>query len=245
MFSFWKSSPAPVQPVQPVQSMQKEEKKVLFSDKPIEHCDDFKIVMILDESGSMGSIRNDMITAINDLIMEQKQIKDKPCKFTLVKFNDSIKRVIQNRDLQEVSELTPQDYIPDRTTALYDAIGSTVNWFRYESNVLMVIVTDGQENSSKEYNHAQIKQMLDEKQKHRGWTYVYLSNDLSTARQGDNLGLKTGVYSTNCTQTKSKFGNYVGKTMNSAISNYRKHGTSVQAQLNSNNSWVSVKKTTI
>ena len=114
---------------------------------PVNHTDNFKIVVVLDESGSMGSVKHDMITALNDLIKEQKQIKDRPCNFTLVKFNDKITRVIKNCDLQEVSLLTSNDYTPGRTTALNDAIGDTVDWFRYEENVLMVIVTDGAENA--------------------------------------------------------------------------------------------------
>ena len=201
--------------------------------KPIESSDVFKIVMILDESGSMDCIRNDMIKAINNLITEQKQIKDRPCRFTLVKFNDQINRKIQNIDLNEVSTLNLIDYVPQKTTALYDAIGSTIDWFRYEKNVLMVIVTDGQENASQKYTKQQITNMLDEKQKNRGWSYVYLSNDLNTAAQGDSIGLKQSNWSSNQCVQQSAFGDYCSNTLNSAISNFRKDGISVQTQLNS------------
>ena len=54
--------------------------------------------------------------------------------------------------------------------------------FRYERDVLMVIVTDGQENASKQYNRKEVMDMLDEKQKYCNWTYVYLSNDITTER---------------------------------------------------------------
>jgi hypothetical protein len=200
---------------------------------PVESTDDFKIVMILDESGSMDTIRNDMIKAINDLITEQKQIKNRPCRFTLVKFNDEITRKIKNVDLAEVSHLSLADYKPDRSTALYDAIGNTVDWFRYEKNVLLVIVTDGQENASRKYTKSQITEMLDEKQKNRGWSYVYLSNDLSTAAQGDGIGLKESSWASNQVVNQSAFGDYCSKNLNSAISNFRKTGLSVQSQLNS------------
>jgi hypothetical protein len=201
---------------------------------PVEHSDDFKIVVILDESGSMQSIQKDIIKSINDLLTEQKQIKERPCRFTLVKFNDKIKRTIKNRDLNKVNELSIEDYTPDRSTSLYDAIGSTVNWFRYEKNVLLVIVTDGQENASKVYTKDSITKMLDEKQKFREWTFVYLCNDLATSSQGDNIGLKQSKFSSNIMVDQSNYGSYLGKNVNVAISNYRKKGISVQQQLNRN-----------
>jgi hypothetical protein len=199
---------------------------------PVESSDAFKIVMILDESGSMDCIRNDMIKAINNLLTEQKQIKDRPCRFTLVKFNDKIERLLKNIDLADTPMINTMNYTPQRTTALYDAIGSTIDWFRYEKDVLMVIVTDGQENASQKYTKDQVTEMLDEKQKNRGWSYVYLSNDLKTAAQGDSLGLKKSKWSSNQIIDQSQFGDYCSKTLNNAISNFRKDGISVQEQLN-------------
>ncbi len=132
--------------------------------KPVKHSDDFKIVVILDESGSMENIRQDMIKALNDLIKEQKQL-DRPCKFTLIKFNDNVKKVIENQNLKQIKNLSIEDYRPERSTALYDAIGYTIECFRYETNVLLVIITDGLENASTKYNKKTIFDMLDEKKK--------------------------------------------------------------------------------
>jgi hypothetical protein len=81
----------------------------------------------------------------------------------LFKFNDGVKRVIENVNLKEVKNFTLEDYCPDRSTALYDAIGTTIEWFRYESDVLLVIITDGLENASTKYNKKQIFDLLDEK----------------------------------------------------------------------------------
>jgi hypothetical protein len=127
--------------------------------------------------------------------------------------------------------LLPEDYMPRKSTALYDAIGSTIEWFRYESHVLLVIITDGQENASTKYNKTQIMASLDEKKKYRDWTYVYLSNDLTNAAQGTTIGFDNSAYSTNCVVDRGKFGSYLGGVMNSAIYNYRAFGTSVQSQL--------------
>lgn len=204
----------------------------LGDNEPVPSNDKFKIVIVLDESGSMSSIRNDMKESINDLIMEQKQIKERPATFTLVKFNHNVSRVYANKSLEEVTSLSNGDYTPSGTTALYDAIGDTVNWFRYEKDVLMVIVTDGQENASQKYNKSKVTQMIEEKKKNRGWSYVYLSCDLETASQGDGISLKKSKVTSNCRVEKSGYGNFMKGHLNSAIGNYRKNGVSVQEQLN-------------
>jgi hypothetical protein len=197
----------------------------------VEHSDDFKIVIVLDESGSMNNISNDMITAINGLIQEQKRIEGRPCRFTLVQFNDKINRKINNLDLGEINGIRTEDYRPNGNTALYDAIGNTINWFRYEKNVLLVIVTDGEENSSRYYNKEAVTSLLEEKKEYRDWTYVYLSNDLSTSKQGHGIGLGNTKHSANCVTDSAQFRNFVESDLNIAIGNYRTSGISVQGQL--------------
>ena len=202
-------------------------------DIPVTSDDFFKIVVILDESGSMQSIRNDMEKAINDLIMEQKQVTGRPTTFTLVKFNDHVNRVIKNKNLSDINLLTSEDYSPNGSTALYDAIGDTVNWFRNEKNVLMVIVTDGQENASRRYDRNDISRMIEEKKTKNGWSYVYLSCDLNTFTQGNNIGLQQSPYTTNNVVNQADFGKYMSNNLNFAIKNFRTNGISVQSQLNS------------
>ena len=187
--------------------------------------------MILDESGSMGSIREDMLKSINDLIEKQKTV-DRPCRFTLVKFNQHINRKISSKQLQDVNPLKNNDYLTSGTTALYDAIGDTVDWYRYEEHVLLVIVTDGQENSSKTYRLDEIKSLLDEKNKNRGWTYVYLANDLSVARQGDTIGCNKSAFSSNCQVAQESYGKFIKNDLSKAIKKSRVCGQSVQEQLN-------------
>jgi len=205
----------------------------IYDVTPVVHTDTFKIVMILDESGSMDNIRNKMIESINGLIREQQQVTGRETTFTLVKFSDIIKRVIENQPLEKIKLLTSEDYIPNGSTALFDAIGNTISWFRNEKDVLMVIVTDGQENASHKFNQNMINNMIDDKQKNNNWTYVYLSNDLSTAKQGDSIGCVKSHFSSNCVVEQESFGDYIKTELNSAIGNYRSNGTSVQSQLNS------------
>ena len=200
--------------------------------KPVTLDGFYKIVLVLDESGSMESIRNDMLKSINDLIKEQQQVKERPSTFTLVKFSDKVNRYISNKPLNNIKLLSSEDYTPNGATALYDAIGDTINWFRNEKDVLMVIVTDGQENSSTKYNKYEINRMIEQKKERNNWSYVYLSNDLNTQLQGDNIGLHKSAYATNCQVDKVNFGNYISQNLNSAITNCRQRGITVQSQLN-------------
>lgn len=191
-----------------------------------------KIVVVLDESGSMQCIRDDMIKGINDFVTEQKQVDGKPATFTLVKFNQNINRVIKDKPLEKVEELNHMSYSPNGMTALYDAIGDTIGWFKNDRDVLMVIVTDGQENSSKRYKRHQITKMIEDREKEYGWTYVYLSNDLTTSKQGFSLGLDCSDYSANCTVSQEHYGSFLSKDLCTAVKNYRNSGVSVQQQMN-------------
>ena len=156
--------------------------------------DYFKIVMIIDESGSMEEIKDKMIKSINDLITEQKQVKERPSTFTLVKFSNTINRVVKNKNLNDITTLKSTDYMPSGTTALYDAIGDTIDWFKNEKDVLMVIITDGMNNASKNYTKNQVSSMIEQKKRDNNWSYVYLSCDLSTESQGNDMGFKNSSF---------------------------------------------------
>lgn len=203
-------------------------------DDPVTSNNFFKIVIVLDESGSMENIRDKMRNSINDLITEQKQVKARPATFTLVKFNSSVNRVIKNKPLDQINNLSSEDYTPNGSTALYDAIGDTINWFRNERDVLMVIVTDGQENASRTYDKRSVNSMIDEKKRHNNWSYVYLSCDLNTFDQGNGIGLKESAFVSNCVVNQERYGDFISKNLNSAISNCRTKGITVQSQLNRN-----------
>jgi hypothetical protein len=201
--------------------------------RPIETSNKFEIVVILDESGSMENIRNNMLDSLNDLIKEQKQITGRPATFSLIKFNQDINANKENIPLEDMNLLTPEDYHPNGSTALYDAIGYAINRFRNERDVLMVIITDGQENASKKFNKQYVSSKLDEKQKYNNWSYVYLSCDLNTFQQGQSMGLNTSAHCSNIKRSVNDYGDYLCKNVSQAMSNYRTKGISVNSQLNS------------
>lgn len=160
---------------------------------------DHKIIILLDESGSMRSVQSDILKSLNAFIEEQRTVPTNGpgAVFTLIKFNDEVKTVHLNVNFATASVLTNSDYIPQGGTALYDAIGETLKAYKDEKNVLMVIVTDGEENSSKKYDRNTIASKIDtlKNDKDADWAFVYIGCDSVTERQGTSIGM---LASKNC-----------------------------------------------
>ena len=139
-------------------------------------------LIILDESGSMESIKRAAINGMNETVQSirdaQKKHDDQEHIVSLVSFNSSeIKGIYDCVPVSEVKELTDKEYVPDCCTPLYDAMGLSLNHLRAKVNdedkVLVTIITDGEENSSSEYNSAAIKALVDSL-KEKGWVFAYI-----------------------------------------------------------------------
>lgn len=166
---------------------------------------DNKIVVILDESGSMDSVREDIIKSLNKFIAEQQQVADKPdstALFTLIKFNAMPTTVRLNVPFATVAPLSVADYHPNGGTALYDAIGATLEAYKGEKNVLVVIVTDGEENQSKAHKQSDVAAEIERLKGDTAaaWSFVYIGCDSITEKQGGRIGMLT---SSNCTHMQS------------------------------------------
>jgi len=139
-------------------------------------------LIILDESGSMESIKRAAINGMNETVQSirdaQKKHEDQEHIVSLVSFNSSeIKGIYDCVPVAEVEELTDKEYVPDCCTPLYDAMGLSLNHLRAKVNdedkALVTIITDGEENSSTEYNSAAIKALVDSL-KEKGWVFAYI-----------------------------------------------------------------------
>jgi len=154
--------------------------------------------LIVDRSGSMYNIYDDMNGAIVQLMQDQAK-EPGTCLVDVITFDTVVDVVHDNADPLEV----PADVIKPRgNTALNDAIGLGItrlgNKFRLmpederPDKVIFVVVTDGMENSSVEYTHAQIKRMVEHQTQHYNWTFMYLAANVDAFATGKAYGFAKG-----------------------------------------------------
>ncbi|MBE2188199.1 MAG: VWA domain-containing protein [Desulfobulbaceae bacterium] len=141
-------------------------------------------LIILDESGSMDSIKNSTISGFNEIIQTiqevEKQFPEQEHFVSFVTFNGvGIKTLLFNQPVATIQPIDERKYQPNSSTPLYDAMGYSINKLRVtlldmtDYNVLVTILTDGEENSSREYNSRNIKNMVEEL-KTKNWTFTYI-----------------------------------------------------------------------
>lgn len=157
-----------------------------------------EIVCIIDKSGSMASIRDDAIGGFNTFLEDQKKVPGE-ATLTLTQFNTVLTTIYENQPLQDVQPLNHSTYIPNGMTALFDAIGATVDnvGLRLESTpeaarpdkVIVAILTDGQENSSIIFKEAQqIKDKIQHQREKYSWEFIFLAANQDAFTEGANLG---------------------------------------------------------
>lgn len=151
------------------------------------------IFVVLDRSGSMSTIAQDAIGGFNTFIKAQQEIEGE-ANVTLAIFDDRYDIVFENVPVDKVVPLTSKDYIPRGWTALLDAVGyslSTLEELSPEKAILCVI-TDGEENQSREYTHAMIKEKVQAAEA-RGWQVVFLAANINEQVVGASMGIAKGM----------------------------------------------------
>ena len=177
---------------------------------------------ILDETASMGVVRDATINGFNEYITSLKSDEKTNILFSLTKFNsDKVDTMHVCEPIDKIKELTRETYQPSSMTPLYDAIGKTVadtekvlKEIRGKPHVLCVVQTDGQENCSRTYDLSKIRSLISEKEKD-GWTFVYLGANLDAARDAQFIGVpvaNTLSYDNTTVGTQTAFRNMGGAT---------------------------------
>ncbi len=167
-----------------------------------------KIVFVIDESGSMQGSNSDVIGGFNSFIEKHKTDNNGKTTVSLYKFNNLVTRVIANKPAAEVNNLTNEDYTPSGFTALYDAIGQAIletdkNLNEMPKNerqgkVMIVIITDGQENASKEYSSTAIKSIISTHEELLHWSFIFLGSGLDNFNDAEAIGLKNRANAPKC-----------------------------------------------
>lgn len=155
-----------------------------------------EIIFVIDKSGSMSRLTNDTIEGFNGFVESQKD--DTKTTLTTVLFDTSWKILHDGVDVYEVSPMTNKDYIAGGGTAMLDAIGEIINRVqdRHDElgkekpdNVLFVITTDGEENSSRKFTKAQIEKMIKHQSNGHGWEFIFLGANMDAVKEAASIGI--------------------------------------------------------
>lgn len=154
------------------------------------------VSLVLDETGSMGLVTEQTINGYNEYIQKLQLDKEAEYIFTLTQFNSSKIEVVHDAvPVGEVPALNADTYRPASTTPLYDAVGQAIRSAeqsaKKKDNVLIVIMTDGEENASQEYSLEVLNKLIGEKESD-GWTFAYIGAVKDAWASAGAMGMKAG-----------------------------------------------------
>ena len=171
-------------------------------------------LIVLDASGSMYSIRNEDIAGVVETVQTirtaQKDNANQEHLFSLVVFNGKgIATVYDRMPIDKVPDLDANDYQPTDNTPLYDAMGNAItNLQRYineDDNVLVTVITDGYENSSVEWNHQRVFQLVEDLKK-KNWLFTYIGANQDALKVAKGMGIDHSMnYMSDAEGTKAMF----------------------------------------
>ena len=201
-----------------------------FKENIINKNDETHIVCVIDKSGSMASKESDVIGGFNKFLSEQKKLEGK-AYLTMIQFDNNYEVKTRRTDINHVAELTTKTYIPAGGTALLDSLGRAINEAGDDKKVIVLVITDGEENASKEFNGARIKSLVETKTG-AGWSFIYLGAGINSFADAGAMGF-------NINNTVNYVGSNIGTraayaTLSASASSYRSTGKAVMdsAQLN-------------
>ena len=202
-----------------------------------------EVLFVIDGSGSMASKANDVRGGFNTYVEELRKDKKGDYSLSATVFNTNVFPLFSQKDLKDVPELSNANYVPGGGTALYDAIGAALdevkdvstkfcsvcgtkrnNGHKFcaqcgeklsneKSVYLLIIMTDGEENSSKTYRKHHIVQKIKDKEAQGNWTVVYLGANQDAMAEGTAMGIQPGNTLTyQVTDTKSYYSKLASAT---------------------------------
>lgn len=197
------------------------------------------IIFILDRSGSMDSIKSSTIEGFNKFLTDQKKIKGEAV-ISLYQFDDKFDIIYENEDIQKAPLLNNKTFVPRGMTSLYDAIGKTINNVgerlrktresQRPDKVIFVVLTDGQENNSTDYNAKKISEMIKHQTEKYNWQFVFLGANQDAVLSARTMGMSVGNSLTFKANTKGVTASY--DSLSNNIASYRVTNNAVNLTFN-------------
>ena len=156
-----------------------------------------ELVFILDRSGSMGGLEMDTIGGFNSTLEAQSKLEGETRVSTIL-FDNQFEELHDRINLSDIRPLTSEQYFVRGSTALYDAVAMgirkitnaqmAVKTNARADKVIVVIITDGYENSSRETSAAMLKKMIEEKRA-EGWEFIFMGANIDAALAAGEIGI--------------------------------------------------------
>lgn len=157
-----------------------------------------EIVFILDRSGSMSGLETDTIGGYNSMLAKQKQ-EDGEAIISTILFDDQTEILHDRKNLENVDEITANEYFVRGSTALLDAVGGAIHHIgkiqkaapedEKPEKTLFIITTDGMENASRQYTYEKVKKMVEKKKKKHHWEFVFLGANMDAIEVAGRFGV--------------------------------------------------------
>jgi uncharacterized protein with von Willebrand factor type A (vWA) domain len=147
-----------------------------------------EILVIADRSGSMSSIRDEAIGGFNNFLAAQQAVKG-AANLTLVLFDDQYEVPVKGVKIKEVKPLTAETFVPRGLTAMNDAIGKALAELEIKNpkKAVICILTDGEENASREFTQAQVKEKVKAAEE-RDWEVIFLAANIDAQQAARDIG---------------------------------------------------------
>lgn len=193
---------------------------------------DTHYLLVLDRSGSMSSCWNSTISGLNEQLGTIRTLNEKYPEqryfLTLVAFDSEIETIVDDKPIDEVKDFDGTEFPPRGMTALHDAMGISITNLKANlanknkdndsiSTALVVVMTDGDENYSKEYNSESIKKLISELSETGAWTFSYMGANQDAVLTARGFGISAGNSINYASTTAGASVAY--DTLTSAISN--------------------------